>query len=191
MEKKDIGKKVIPTLLATLFTIPAIAGTGDNLIMSQASKEEKPKAALASEAIQQEVIQVLRNGDTDRVTLNIAGQPGTFFRILFSPSGEDKSYNLVPNAQSAIGENGMGSFSFNLRELGKDEVYIKVVTSNAADFSDTRITPKPLILQVEEVQVNERGLRDDINRKLEAEKNKLERKLQPVRTPSAVAGVRG
>ena len=187
MGKKDIGKKVIPTLLVTLYTIPVFAGTGDQNLLAQASREEKPKAALTSEAIRQEVIQVLRNGDTDRVTLNIAGQPGTFFRILFSASGAENSYNLMPDGQGMVAPNGMGAISFNLKDLAKDEAYLKVVTSDAADFSETRITPKPLILEVEQLQVSERGLAEDLNKI----KSGLEKKLDKPRTPVAVAGVRG
>jgi len=32
-----------------------------------------------------------------------------------------------------IGENGIGSVSFELKKLGKDEVYLKVITSDKAD----------------------------------------------------------
>lgn len=175
MDKKDIGKKVIPTLLVTLYTIPALAGAGDNIMLSQAAREEKPKAALSSEAVQQEVIQVLRTEGTDRVALNIAGQPGTFFKVFFSPDGAEKSYNLVPTGEGVIGQNGMGSVSFELKQLSKTEVYLKVTTSDTADFSTTRITPKPLILEVEQVQLKERGFGDRTK----------------IRTPPAVAGVRG
>lgn len=175
MKKKDFGKVLIPTLLATVYTIPALSGAGEPVNKEQQKIQETSKTTIASESVKQEVIQLLRKGDTDIVTLNIAGQPGTYFRVNYSPTGKDKSYALVPKGEGMIGDNGIGSVSFELKKLGKKEIYLKVITSDTADFSETRVTPKPLVLDVEQVKVKERGW-----------KEKFE-----VRTPPAVAGVRG
>jgi hypothetical protein len=77
-----------------------------------------------------------------------------------------------------IGENGIGSVSFELKKLGKDEVYLKVIASDKADFSQVRVTPKPIIMEVDQVQLKEMKERNW------GDKFK-------VRTPTAVAGVRG
>ncbi len=178
MKKKNLGKALIPTLLATVYTIPALAGADDQLNKGQQPVREASKTTIASEAVSQEVIQVLRKGETDLVTLNIAGQPGTRFRIQSSATGKDDSYTLVPKGEGVIGENGIGSVSFELKKLGKDEVYLKVITSDKADFSQVRVTPKPLVMEVDPVQIKERNWVDKLKR-------------PAVRTPSAVAGVRG
>jgi len=178
MKNKNLGKALIPTLLATVYTIPALAGADDQLNKGQQPVREASKTTIASEAVRQEVIQVLRKGETDLVSLNIAGQPGTHFRVLSSATGKEDSYALVPKGEGVIGENGIGSVSFELKKLGKDEVYLKVITSDKADFSQVRVTPKPIILEVDQVQMKEmkeRGWGDKYK----------------VRTPSAVAGVRG
>jgi hypothetical protein len=177
MKKKSLGKALIPTLLATVYTIPALAGADNQLNKGQQPVREASNN-IASEAVRQEVIQVLRKGETDLVTLNIAGQPGTYFRVQSSATGKEDSYALVPKGEGVIGENGIGSVSFELKKLGKDEVYLKVITSDKADFSQVRVTPKPIIMEVDQVQMKEmkeRGWGDKFK----------------VRTPSAVAGVRG
>ena len=137
--------------------------------------QEKSKTTITSEAVRQEVIQLLRKGATDLVRLNIAGQPGTHFKVLFSTTGAEGSYALVPKGQGVIGDNGIGSVSMKLKKLSKQEVFLKVFTSDKADFSNQRVTPKPIILEVNQVQVKQRGWGDKFE----------------VRTPSAVAGVRG
>ncbi len=192
MDTKEIVKKVFPTLLVTLYTIPAIAGTVDQLVLGRATNQEKPKAVTAQEAVRQELVQVLRNGESSTITMNVAGQPGTFFKIMASPSGAEKSYIPAPKGEGVIGKNGMGSVSFDLKGLAKDEVYIKVITSDEANFSSTRYTPKPLILAVDPVLLSW-----NVKKKYEQEINKLKEKAdkkmnnQNTRTPSAVAGIRG
>ncbi|MBI5552265.1 MAG: hypothetical protein HY911_12220 [Desulfobacterales bacterium] len=181
MKKQSLKKKLIPTLLATVYTIPALGCADEPVNKGQAPKQEAVKPTIASEAVQQEVIQLLRQGETDGVTLNIAGRPGTYFRVLYSPTGQDNSYAPVPKGEGVIGQNGMGSVAFALKALAKEEVYLKVTTSDTADFQKTRVTPKPMILEVEPVQVKQRGIGDSIKELQEKE----------VRTPSAVAGVRG
>ena len=60
MKKKNLGKALIPTLLATVYTIPALAGADDQLNKGQQPVHEASKTTIASEAVRQEVIQVLR-----------------------------------------------------------------------------------------------------------------------------------
>lgn len=183
MKKKDFGKVLIPTLLATVYTIPALAGAGEPVNNEQQKTQETSKTTIASEAVKQEVIQLLRKGETDLVTLNIAGQPGTYFRVNYSQTGKDNSYEPLPKGEGVIGDNGIGSLSFELKKLGKEEVYLKVITSDTADFSETRVTPKPLVLDVEQVKVKERGWKEKI-------KEMIQNDMPSPRT-SAVAGVRG
>ena len=182
--KKNM-KRLIPTLLATVYTIPGLAGADEQLNNAKQSPQEISKTTIASEAVQQEVIQLLRQGETDQVTLNVAGQPGTHFRVFYSQTGKEDSYAPVPNGEGQVRDNGFGSVGFALKELGKEEVYLKVTTSDSADFAKTRVTPKPMILQVEPVEIQQRDAFDALRRKVQDTMGK------PVRTPSAVAGVRG
>jgi hypothetical protein len=186
MKKKDLKKMLIPTLLATFYTIPALAGAEEAVAPAQPEKG-KSRPAVAAQSVKQEVIQILRQGETDAVTLNIAGQPGVHFQVYYSATGAEDSYTLVPKGQGRIAENGMGSVSFAIGKLGKEEVYLKVVTSDSADFAETRIMPKPIVLEVEWVQVNERGI-NEIRAKI---RHAVEKRKHDVRTPTAVAGVRG
>ncbi len=196
MDKKEIAKMVFPTLLMTLSTVPALAGTVDRFVPGRGAQEEKPKAAIMQEAVKQELIQVLGYGESSTVTLNVAGEPGTFFRVMASPSGAEESYRLVSKGEGVTGKNGMGSVSLDLGALGKEEVYIKVITSDDAEFSDTRYTPNPLVLCVEPMMLSG-STTDAVNKKLKEEVNKLREEVhkkmreQKVRTPSAVAAVRG
>jgi hypothetical protein len=182
MKKQSLKKKLIPTLLATVYTIPALSCAKQPIDAGQAPTQPPAQPVLASQAVQQEVIQLLRQGETDQVTLNIAGRPGTYFRVLYSPTGEEGSYAPVPKGEAVIGENGMGSVAFALKALAKEEVYLKVTTSDTADFASTRVTPKPLILEVAPARIKQRDLIDTVRDKIED---------KTVRTPSAVAGVRG
>jgi hypothetical protein len=175
MEQKKKGKKLIPTLLATVYTIPAMAIAGGQIDNAQPPVQDKQKSTIASEAVKQEVIQLIRQEETDLVSLNIAGQPGTYFRISYSTTGKEKSYAPLPKGEGAIGDKGFSSTSFELKKLGKDKIYLKVTTSDTADFSQVRVTPKPIIINVNEVKVIEKGWTDKFE----------------TRTPPAVAGVRG
>ncbi|MCF7973614.1 MAG: hypothetical protein K9N55_07355 [Phycisphaerae bacterium] len=177
MKKQEVKKPVIPTLLATVYTIPALTGCHSQHHKDQPLPPEPAKSVISSQAVKQEVIQLLRQGQTDHVTLNIAGQAGTYFRVFYSQTGDEDSYALVPGGKGLIGANGLGSVDFGLKELGKDEVYLKVRTSDTDDFAVTRVTPKPIVLEVEPVQIKA----SDVMKSMDFQ----------VRTPSAVAGVRG
>jgi len=190
MPKQPNKKKLIPTLLATVYAIPALAGADDQMARDSQPAEAKPKAAIADEALKQEVIQLLRQGETDRVTMNVAGQPGVYFRLLYSTTGDADSYAPVPGGQGQIGDNGVGSLDFELRKLGTEEVYFKVRTSDTDDFKDTRVTPEPMILEVEQVEIKARDAVDDAYGKIRGKIQQIKKKHE-VRTPSAVAGVRG
>ncbi|WP_054030331.1 hypothetical protein [Desulfatitalea tepidiphila] len=190
MQKQRDKKKLIPTLLATVYAIPALACADDQLAREPQPAQGKPRAAVTDEALKQEVIQLLRQGETDRVTMNVAGQPGVYFRLLYSTTGDADSYVPVPDGQGRIGEDGVGSLDFELRKLGTEEVYFKVRTSDTADFTDTRVTPEPMILEVEQVEVKARDAVDDAYGKIKVKIQQIKKKHE-VRTPSAVAGVRG
>jgi hypothetical protein len=190
MNKKDLGKALIPTLLATVYTIPALAGPDDQAKKVLQPGQEGTKPAIKSEAVKQEVIQVLCKEDSDFVTLNIAGQPGTHFRVQYSAIDKEESYVLVPKGEGVIGDNGMSSVGFELSMLGRGDVYLKVKTSDKADFSQTRVTPKPFVLGLERVQDEEGMVTKGVVEKVKAKVKEQADKINP-KTPSAVAGVRG
>ncbi|MBA4391187.1 MAG: hypothetical protein C0399_09635, partial [Syntrophus sp. (in: bacteria)] len=56
----------------------------------------------------------------------------------------------------------------------KEEVYLKVITSDTADFAKPRVMPKPLVLAVEQVKIKDRGWADNLKHKIERETDKLD-----------------
>ena len=159
MTRKGFVKTVVTGIMAIALIIPVMAGAAEQGKKRQVLVLETSKITMSSEAIKQEVIQVLRKGEMAKVTLNIAGQPGVNFKVEYSATGAEESYALVPKGKGVIGISGFGSVSFDLRKLGKEEVYIKVTTADSADFAEPRVTPKPLVLLVEEVKIKDRGER--------------------------------
>lgn len=192
MNKKDLGKALIPTLLATAYTVPALAGPGDQAKKVPQPGQEGTKPAIKSEAVKQEVIQVLCKEDSDFVTLFIAGQPGTHFRVQYSAIDKEESYVLVPKGEGVIGDNGMSSFGFELSMLGRGDVYLKVKTSDKADFSQTRVTAEPFVLGLERVQ-DEGGMvtKDGAGKVAAKIREAANKKLEKDKRITAVAGVRG
>jgi hypothetical protein len=168
MERHRIAKTLITGLMAIVFIIPTLAGAGEQTRKKQEPVLETSKTTIGSEVIHQEIIQILRKRGTAKVTLNIAGQPGVYFRMQYSTTGAEDSYAPIPVGSGVIGGNGFGSLRFDLKKLGKEEVYLKVTTSDRADFSKPRVTPKPLVLAVEQVKIKDRGLKEKI-RKTEIE----------------------
>ncbi len=162
MEKHHIVQTLIIGFIAIFFIFPTLAGAGEQNGKKQEQMLETSKTTIGSEAINQEVIQMLRKGKTAKVTLNIAGQPGVYFRVDYSETGAEDSYTLLPKGKGVIGSNGFGSVSFDLKKLGREEVYLKVTTSDRADFAKPRVTPKPLVLAVEQVKIKDRGLKEKI-----------------------------
>jgi hypothetical protein len=162
MKRHNFVKTLIIGLMAIVFIIPSLAGAGEQNKKKQEPVLETSKTTLGSEVINQEVIQILRKGEMAKVTLNIAGQPGVYFKVEYSETGTDKSYKLLPKGAGVIGDNGFGSVSFDLRKLGKEEVYLKVTTSDTADFAKPRVMPKPLVLSVEQIKIKDRGLKGKI-----------------------------
>lgn len=59
-------------LMAVVFIVPPLAGAAEKSKKPQQVLETS-KTTIASEVINQEVIQILRKGDMGKVTLNIAG----------------------------------------------------------------------------------------------------------------------
>jgi hypothetical protein len=159
MKRQHIARAVMTGMMTVLLIIPVMAGAAEQGRKKQVPVLETSKITMGSEAIKQEVIQVLRKGEMAKVTLNIAGQPGVNFKVEYSATGAEEGYALVPKGKGVIGSTGIGSVSFDLRKLGKEEVYIKVTTADSADFAQQRVTPKPLVLMVEEVKIKDRGER--------------------------------
>ena len=163
MKKQHFVKTLMVVLMAVVFIVPSLAGAAEK------SKEQVPvpeafMATIGSEVINQEVIQILRKGEMAKVTLNIAGQPGVYFKVQYSKTGAEDSYALLPQGKGVIGSNGFGSVSFDLRKLGKEEVYLKVTTADTSDFANPRVTPKPLRLAVEQIKIKDRGAYEDLER---------------------------
>jgi hypothetical protein len=164
MKGQNFVKALIIGLMAIVFIIPLLANAGEPNKKKQEPVLETSKTTIGSEVINQEVIQILRKGEMAKVTLNIAGQPGVYFKVQYSSTGAEDSYALLPKGKGVIGGNGFGSVSFDLRKLGKEEVYLKVTTSDMADFSKPRVMPKPLVLAVDQVKIKDRGFLEKIKR---------------------------
>jgi hypothetical protein len=163
MERQDFVKTVVVGLMAIVFIIPSLAGAAEKS-KKQVPVPEAFMATIGSEVINQEVFQILRKGNNGLVTLNIAGQPGVYFKIQYSNTGAEGSYALVPKGTGVIRGNGFGTVSFDLRKLGKEEVYLKVTTADTKDFANPRMTPKPLRLAAEQVKIKDRGAYEDLER---------------------------
>lgn len=161
MKRQSLVETLIIGLITIPFIVPVLAGAAEQ-IKKKEPVLETSKTTIGSEVINQEVIQVLRKGNNGLVTLNIVGQPGVYFKVKYSTTGVEDSYALLPKGKGVIGGNGFGSVSFDLRKLGKEEVYIKVTTSDTKDFAKPRVMPKPLVLMVEQVKIKDRGLIDKI-----------------------------
>jgi hypothetical protein len=190
VKRRKLRASLIPTLLATAYTIPALSGCGRKQDQAQAptSAAAPPPTTQAAAALRQEVIQVLRQGATDQVIVNLAGKPGTRFRVVWSETGDADSYALVPKGEGTLGEDGVASVSFALGKLAKAQVHLTVLTSDDAEFATVRELPEPIVLEVEApAQQMEKGVVEEGFERLRRE---LQRKTD-VRTPSAVAGVRG
>ena len=148
MKRQDFVKTVVIGLMAVVFIIPSLAGAAEQGKKKQVPVLETSKTTLGSEVINQEVIQILRKGEMAKVTLNIIGQPGVYFDVKYSKTGAEDSYAFLPKGAGLIGTNGLGTVSFDLRKLGKEEVYMRVATSDTADFAKPRVTLKPIVLAV-------------------------------------------
>ena len=157
MKRQNIVKTVLIGIMAIMFIVPAMAGAAEQTKKKQVPVLETSKITMGSEAIKQEVIQVLRKGEMAKVMLNIVGQPGVNFKVEYSETGAEGSFALVPKGKGVIGGNGVGSVSFDLTKLGKEEVYVKVTTADSSDFAQPRVISKPLVLAVEKINLNDRG----------------------------------
>jgi ABC-type transport system substrate-binding protein len=190
MKRQTLAKAVMTGIMAILFVVPTLAGAAEQGKKKQVPVLETSKITMGSEAIKQEVIQVLRKGEMAKVTLNIAGQPGVNFKVEYSTTGAEDSYAQVPKGAGVIGSNGLGTVRFDLRKLGKEEVYVKVTTSDSADFANPRTTPKPLVLAVENVSIRDRGWFENGIAKARREVSE-HLHIKPERQPASVLGVRG
>jgi hypothetical protein len=193
MKRQSIVRAVMTGMMTMALIIPVMAGAAEQGKKKQVPVLETSKITMGSEAIKQEVIQVLRKGEMSKVILNIAGQPGVYYKVEYSETGAEGSYALVPKGQGVIGSNGFGSVSFDLGKLGTEEVYIQVTTSDSADFTNSRVTPRPLVLMVEQVKLTERGWKEKVENWAAKEKAVIKHRMEKFepRTPSAVTSVRG
>ncbi len=163
--RKNLLKTLIIGLMAILFIIPSLAGAGELSNKRRVPALETAKMTMGSEVINQEVIQILRKGEMTNVILNIVGQPSVYFKVQYSQTAMENSYALLPKGAGVIGANGLGTVSFDLRKLGKEEVYLKVTTSDTKDFAKPRVISKPLVFNVEQpVKVKNRSAMDDLER---------------------------
>lgn len=164
MKMQNLVKTVVVGLIAIVFIIPSLAGAVEQGKKKQVPVLETSKTTLGSEVINQEVIQILRKGEMAKVTLNIAGQPGVYFKVEYSQTGAEGTYALVPKGKGVIGDNGFGSVSFDLRKLAKEDVYLMVTTADTADFAQPRVTPKPMVFTVDQVKIKNRSAEDQLRR---------------------------
>ncbi len=155
-KKKNNKNKILPALLATVYTVPyAAEAAQENPVVDELT----PRNMAVAQAISQEVVQLLRNKkDPKSVIFNIAGREGVHFKVYYSPTDEEGSYKLLAGAEGVIGEDGMAKLPLKLKDIEEPIIYIKVHTSDSADFSsDIRITPEPLGLILEEPEIKLRG----------------------------------
>ncbi len=151
-------KRIFTVLLATMFTVPCRAEAAEE---RKPAAGEAPGTARVRQAVQQEVIQLLTDEkDPESVIFNIAGNARVHFKVYYSPTGEEGSYRELPGAAGVIGENGMAGLTINIKKLDLPLVYLKVYTSDTADFSKTRVTPKPLVIEWSETNIKARGYID-------------------------------
>ena len=191
MKRETLVKAVMTGIMTIALIIPMMSGAAEQGKKKQVPVLETSKITMGSEVVNQEVIQILRKGEMAKVTLNVAGQPGVYYKVEYSETGDEGGYALVPKGTGVIRGNGFGSVSFDLRQLGKEEVYIKVTTADSADFANPRVTPKPLVLTVESVKIKDRGWKEKVNQWVDKEKELLRHRLEPKHYPAAPAAVRG
>src|SRR3972149_6927675 len=93
-----------------------------------------------------------------KVLFNIAGRTGVHFKIYYSPTDKEGSYRLLPGGDGVISKNGMASLPLNIEDLNIEKIYLKVFTSDIADFSgEVRVSDKPLLVTLKEPKIKLRG----------------------------------
>lgn len=133
MTKKSIAKVIYPTLLATVFTVPA-AAPADTQARSLADARDVP--ALVAQAIKRETVQFFRMEDEPgKVQVNIAGQPGVNFRFYYSVDGSDGTYRRLKGAAGTIGENGIVSIVIDTGRIRGRSLHLKIFTADDAGFT--------------------------------------------------------
>lgn len=209
MKNKKVGSTILSTLLVTAYTVPSLACTDDRIQPNAQSGQDKAKSAVSAQALRQEVIQLLLKENSDFVSFAIAGMPGIRYRVYYSLTGKEDSYKVAPDSEGVIGDNGTGSVGLKVGQLGRGDVYLKVKTSDKADFSESLTMAEPFVLAVTPIEdttfdkgMKTKGLAEDDKKKddrnvvekaidkVKAEVKEVAKKMEP-RTPSAVAGVRG
>lgn len=155
MKKKFIVKKLFLTLLVTMYTIPHTAEAAKE---QHHANDADSRAVMVSQSISQETIQLFQKEEEGKVSFNIAGRTGVYFKIYYSPTDKEESYRLLPGGDGVIGKNGMTSLPLNIEDLNVENIYLKVFTSDNADFSsEVRVSDKPLLVTLKEPKIKLRG----------------------------------
>ena len=184
MKAQNLKTTVVPTLLATLFTVPAAAGIETG---APAAPTDGATARQIAEAIKRETVQFFSlDNEPGKVQLMIAGQPGVHFRLYYSKSGADGQYRRLEGAAGTIDANGFANQIVDLGRLGGGTLHLKIFTSDQANFSgEVRMTASA----IEAVGGGGEGVR--LRGWTGRVKRALQRRRRTIRTPTAVAAVRG
>ena len=176
MKTQNLKATVVPTLLATLFTVPAAAGIET---ATSAVPADGATAQQIAEAIKRETVQFFAFDDEPgKFQLMIAGQPGVHYRLYYSKSDAEGPYRRLEGGEGTIDANGFANQIVNLGRIGGDKLYLKIFTSDQADFSgEVRMTASA----IEALGAKREGPR----------MRGWGRRRWRIRTPTAVAAVRG
>lgn len=129
-----------PALLAALYT-----GSHPALAHTDATVAEQDRSAATATALKQEVIQIVATAATsDRLRLNVAGEPGVRFRLLAGAPGGERS--VLPGTEGVLDAGGFASLEFDAPDL--DDAEYEAQTSDGADFrGEIRTSTEPFRLQ--------------------------------------------
>lgn len=137
------NKPLYISLIASLFTVPLAPG---DALADLAGYEFKPDTSASRSMLKREVVQVFQMASEEGyLRFNISGQPGTHFRIYFSPNSASESYQPVKDGVGVIEDSGTTLHRIDLRALGEDTLHFRVFASDRADFKgDVRTTESVL-----------------------------------------------
>ena len=154
MKTQNLKTTVVPTLLATLFTVPAAAGIET---AASAAPTGDATARQIAAAIKRETVQFFRlDNEPGKFQLMVAGQPGVHFRLYYSKSGADGRYRRLKGGAGSIDANGFANQIVDLGGLGGGTLHLKIFTSDQANFSgEVRMTA----LAIEIVAAEAEGVR--------------------------------
>ncbi len=144
MKAKKLKSTVVPTLLATLFTVPAVAG------IETPAPADDAVAGQTAAAIKRETVQFFAFKDEpDKFQLMVAGQPGVHFRLYYSKSGANGKYRRLKGGDGTIDANGVANQIVDFGKLGGGTLHLRLFASDQADFSgEVRMTASAISLTV-------------------------------------------